>query len=103
PLHHRVSLSVPDWFASSIPEIIMPASVAATDSRAVSRSSAELFDAPFDDDWIPRYNLAPTQPVPAMRRQRKEPRRVLSLKARVLCPEWALAEVTGGSRRCARV
>ena len=29
---------------------------------------AEHFDAtPFDDDWIPRHNIAPTQPVPVIR------------------------------------
>ena len=29
---------------------------------------AEHFDAtPFDDDWIPRYNIAPSQPVPVIR------------------------------------
>jgi putative SOS response-associated peptidase YedK len=27
----------------------------------------EYFDAPFDDDWIPRYNIAPTQSVPVIR------------------------------------
>jgi putative SOS response-associated peptidase YedK len=25
---------------------------------------AEHFDAPFDDDWTPRYNIAASQPVP---------------------------------------
>lgn len=29
---------------------------------------SEHFDAvPFEDDWIPRYNIAPTQPVPVIR------------------------------------
>lgn len=29
---------------------------------------AEHFEAnPFDDDWEPRYNIAPTQPVPVVR------------------------------------
>jgi putative SOS response-associated peptidase YedK len=33
---------------------------------------AEHFDAtPFDDDWIPRYNIAPTQPVPVIRQHPK--------------------------------
>jgi len=50
---------------------------------------AEHFDAPFDDDWIPRYNIAPTQPVPVLRQHPKEPRRVLSLMRWGLIPSWA--------------
>ena len=38
----------------------------------------EYFDASGDEDWIPRYNIAPTQPVPVVRQHPKEPRRVLS-------------------------
>jgi putative SOS response-associated peptidase YedK len=38
---------------------------------------AEHFDAvPFDDDWFPRYNIAPTQPVPVIRQHPKESQRV---------------------------
>lgn len=41
---------------------------------------AEHFDAtPFDDDWIPRYNIAPTRPIPVVRQHPKEPRRLLAL------------------------
>jgi putative SOS response-associated peptidase YedK len=29
--------------------------------------------APWDDDWNPRYNIAPTQPVPVIRQNPKEP------------------------------
>src|SRR5215471_6150549 len=50
---------------------------------------AEHFDARFDDDWIPRYNIAPTQPVPVIRQHPKEPRRVLSLMRWGLVPSWA--------------
>jgi len=32
-----------------------------------------------DEDWTPRYNVAPTQPVPIIRQRPKEPRRDLSL------------------------
>jgi putative SOS response-associated peptidase YedK len=28
---------------------------------------------PCEDDWEPRYNIAPTQPVPVIRQDRKEP------------------------------
>ncbi len=51
---------------------------------------AEHFDAaPFDEDWEPRYNIAPTQPVPVIRQHPKEPHRVLSLMRWGLVPSWA--------------
>jgi len=51
---------------------------------------AEHFDAtPFDDNWEPRYNIAPTQSVPVIRQHPKEPRRVLSLMRWGLIPSWA--------------
>jgi putative SOS response-associated peptidase YedK len=39
----------------------------------------EPFDASGEEDWNPRYNIAPTQPVPVIRQDPKEPRRVFSL------------------------
>jgi hypothetical protein len=42
-----------------------------------------------EDDWIPRYNIAPTQPVPIIRQNPKEPRRELSLVRWGLIPSWA--------------
>src|ERR1700677_3587283 len=52
---------------------------------------AEHFPAEPDDadDWIPRYNIAPTQPVPVIRQNPKEPRRELSLARWGLIPLWA--------------
>jgi putative SOS response-associated peptidase YedK len=41
------------------------------------------------DDWTPRYNIAPTQPVPVIRQNPKEPRRELSLVRWGLIPSWA--------------
>lgn len=50
----------------------------------------EQFEAqPWDDDWAPRYNIAPTQPVPVIRQHPKEPRRDLSLMKWGLVPSWA--------------
>jgi putative SOS response-associated peptidase YedK len=50
----------------------------------------EYFDtAPWDDDWRPRYNIAPTQPVPVIRQHPKEPCRQLSLMRWGLIPYWA--------------
>lgn len=42
-----------------------------------------------EEDWSPRYNIAPTQPVPIIRQHPKEPRRALSLVAWGLIPSWA--------------
>jgi putative SOS response-associated peptidase YedK len=42
-----------------------------------------------EEDWTPRYNIAPTQPVPIIRQHPKEPRRELSLVRWGLIPSWA--------------
>jgi putative SOS response-associated peptidase YedK len=42
-----------------------------------------------EDDWNPRYNIAPTPPVPVIRQNPKEPRRELSLLRWGLIPSWA--------------
>jgi putative SOS response-associated peptidase YedK len=42
-----------------------------------------------EDDWTPRYNIAPTQPVPIVRQNPKEPVRELSLVRWGLIPSWA--------------
>jgi putative SOS response-associated peptidase YedK len=50
----------------------------------------EHFDsAPWDDDWNPRFNIAPTQPVPVIRQNPKEPVRDLSLMKWGLIPAWS--------------
>lgn len=50
----------------------------------------ERFDtAAWQDDWSPRYNIAPTQPVPVIRHHPKEPIRHLSLMKWGLIPHWA--------------
>src|SRR5437762_5416395 len=42
-----------------------------------------------EDDWTPRYNIAPTQSVPVIRQNPKEPTRELSLMRWGLIPSWA--------------
>jgi len=42
-----------------------------------------------EEDWTPRYNVAPTQPVPIIRQHPIEPRRELSLVRWGLIPSWA--------------
>jgi putative SOS response-associated peptidase YedK len=50
----------------------------------------EYFDAVSDvQDWAPRYNIAPTQPIPVIRQNPKEPVRELSLVRWGLIPSWA--------------
>ena len=50
----------------------------------------EYFGAPSDAmEWTPRYNIAPTQPVPVIRQNPKEPGRKLSLMRWGLIPSWA--------------
>ena len=42
-----------------------------------------------EDDWRPRYNIAPTQPVPIIRQNPRERVRELSLVRWGLIPSWA--------------
>ena len=50
----------------------------------------EYFDSASDlEDWAPRYNIAPTQPVAIIRQNPKEPVRELSLVRWGLIPSWS--------------
>ena len=50
----------------------------------------EHFDCdPWDEDWSPRYNIAPTQPVLVIRQHPKEPVRQISNMRWGLIPHWA--------------
>ncbi|HUA14762.1 MAG TPA: SOS response-associated peptidase [Verrucomicrobiae bacterium] len=50
----------------------------------------EQFDCdPWGGDWEPRYNIAPTQPVPVIRQHPKEPVRQISQMGWGLVPNWA--------------
>ena len=40
------------------------------------------------EDWVPRFNIAPTQLVPVIRQNPKEPIRELSLFRWGLIPSW---------------
>jgi len=42
-----------------------------------------------EEDWTPRYNIAPSQPIPVIRQNPKEPVRGLSLMRWGLVPSWA--------------
>jgi len=58
----------------------------------------EYFDCdPWDDDWSPRYNIAPTQPVPVIRQHPKQPVRQISLMRWGLVPHWA-QDASGAAR-----
>jgi putative SOS response-associated peptidase YedK len=50
----------------------------------------QYFDStPWEEDWYPRYNIAPTQLIPVVRLNPKEPSRGLSLMRWGLVPHWA--------------
>jgi len=50
----------------------------------------EYFDTVSDEpNWNPRYNIAPTQPIPIIRQNPKEPVREMSLIRWDLIPSWA--------------
>jgi putative SOS response-associated peptidase YedK len=58
----------------------------------------EHFDtADWQDDWSPRYNIAPTQPVPVIRQHPKEPVRQISTMRWGLIPNWARDPSIAGS------
>lgn len=58
----------------------------------------EYFEtAPWDDDWNPRYNIAPTQHVPVIRQHPKEPVRQISTMRWGLIPSWA-KDTSGAAR-----
>ncbi len=58
----------------------------------------ERFDTlPADEDWDPRYNVAPTQSVPVIRQHPKEPVRRLSLLRWGLIPSWS-KDMSGAAR-----
>lgn len=44
---------------------------------------------PWEEDWDPRFNIAPAQSVPVIRQHPKEPLRQLSLMKWGLIPHWA--------------
>jgi len=54
------------------------------------RDIEEHFDsAPWEEEWNPRYNIAPTQIVPVIRQNAKEATRDLSSMRWGLIPSWA--------------
>jgi putative SOS response-associated peptidase YedK len=62
----------------------------------------EYFDCVSEQDWAPRFNIAPTQPIPVIRQHPKEPVRKLSLMKWGLVPSWAKDPSVGASMINAR-
>ena len=58
---------------------------------------AEVFDVGNDDDWSPRYNIAPSQSVPVVRQDATRPVRSFSLIRWGLIPFWAKDKKIGAS------
>jgi putative SOS response-associated peptidase YedK len=66
-------------------------------SRRKQLLEEQFATSPWEDDWEPRYNIAPTQPVPVIRQDLKEPVRHLSLVRWGLIPSWA-KDASGAAR-----
>jgi putative SOS response-associated peptidase YedK len=62
----------------------------------------EYFATSGAEEWNPRYNIAPTQPVPVIRQNPKEPIRELSLVRWGLIPSWAKDSSVAGQMINAR-
>jgi putative SOS response-associated peptidase YedK len=63
----------------------------------------EQFDtADWQEDWNPRFNIAPTQQVPVIRQHPKEPIRQLALMKWGLIPAWSKDPSSGASMINAR-
>jgi len=58
-------------------------------SRSKQLLEEQFATDPWEDDWEPRYNVAPTQPVAVIRQDPKEPVRRLSLVRWGLIPSWS--------------
>lgn len=53
------------------------------------RAIAAHFGAEDGIEWSARYNIAPTQPIPAIRQDPRRPKRILNLLRWGLIPSWA--------------
>jgi putative SOS response-associated peptidase YedK len=58
-------------------------------SRTKQIVEAHFSSASAEEDWNPRYNIAPAQLVPVIRQNPKQPIRELSLLRWGLIPQWA--------------
>jgi putative SOS response-associated peptidase YedK len=56
---------------------------------AKERYLRDRFGLDGDLSWTPRWNIAPTQHVPVIRQDRKEPKRTVALLRWGLIPSWA--------------
>jgi putative SOS response-associated peptidase YedK len=66
-------------------------------SRRKQIVEAHFSSASGEEDWNPRYNIAPTQPVPVIRQNPREPSREWSLFRWGLIPSWA-SDSSGAAR-----
>jgi putative SOS response-associated peptidase YedK len=57
---------------------------------AKERYLRDHFGLDGDLSWAPRWNIAPTQQVPVVRQDRKEPKRTFALLRWGLIPFWTL-------------
>jgi putative SOS response-associated peptidase YedK len=60
---------------------------------AKERYLRDHFGLEGDVSWEPRWNIAPTQQVPVVRQDRKEPKRTFALLRWGLIPHWGQGRV----------
>jgi putative SOS response-associated peptidase YedK len=77
------------WWTAPICHNVSPCAGRYRLSRRKQIIEEQFETQPWDDDWSPRYNIAPTQPVPVIRQNPKEPVRELSLMRWGLIPHWS--------------
>lgn len=68
-----------------------------TKRKQVVEEHFDVVSGENEGDWIPRYNVAPTQPVAVVRQHPKEPVRDLSMMRWGLIPSWA-KDASGSAR-----
>ena len=83
-----------DIRSSTVRSAIISSCAGATDYRGRKQIIEEHFDSVSgEEDWSPRYNIAPTQPIPVIRQNPKEPIRQLSLMRWGLIPSLGKGHV----------
>jgi putative SOS response-associated peptidase YedK len=74
----------------SRPELYCSPCVAASASAAsINSPDASISSPEPEDDWVPRFNIAPAQDIPVIRQQPEEPKRFGSKMRWGLIPFWA--------------
>jgi putative SOS response-associated peptidase YedK len=82
----ELTLDCPEKWASGKPQAARGCVVG---NPEVENSTPECLRVMGDVSWAPHWNIAPTQQVPVIRQDRKEPKRTFALLRWGLIPFWA--------------